>query len=278
VLSWYDESVDWLAECVASLAPLCDHVVAVDGRYLLWPTGGAWSHPDQVDAIADTAAAVGLGCTVYQPDQPWVDDEPGKRSFALRLAETLKPQWLFVIDADERVAEVGDDTLDLLARTDCDVGEVDAGACEYTRRVLRAGLGTHSQCRLSYVTAEGEQLSSRLAFSTPAMHERLVPAVRLPITVHTHGHDRGHERNHARSEAYNLATRCNLYPEVQPDGAGRPRGQHVECEWVADTRFASGGRCQRAGCYAASGFYTTCSVARREWIGPWADLMEGPNP
>jgi hypothetical protein len=37
LLSWYDESPSWLAEAVASFAPMLDGLIAVDGAYALYP-------------------------------------------------------------------------------------------------------------------------------------------------------------------------------------------------------------------------------------------------
>jgi hypothetical protein len=37
LISWWDESPTWLAASITSLGRFCDHVVALDGRYALYP-------------------------------------------------------------------------------------------------------------------------------------------------------------------------------------------------------------------------------------------------
>lgn len=129
MLSWYEEPASWLAECVAAMAPLCDHLVAVDGPYALFP--GAVRKPasgsEQADTIARTAAGLGMGCTVHVPREPWWGNEVGKRDFMMRLALTVAEpgaDWLLRVDADEVFSQVPVDTKALLAATGCDVAEV----------------------------------------------------------------------------------------------------------------------------------------------------------
>lgn len=108
-LSWFDEAPTWLAYCVASAAKLCDHLVAVDGAYAVFPrrprgSSGAAQH----EAIIRTAEAAGMGVTLHVPSGPWMGNEVEKRDFmmreACRLAEPGE-DWLLVIDADEVVLE-----------------------------------------------------------------------------------------------------------------------------------------------------------------------------
>lgn len=132
LLSWYEESPAWLAECVSSAARLCDHLIAVDGPYAAFP--GALKKPfsgtEQADAILRTAAGAGMGCTVHAPRQPWWGTDWGgeveKRDFMFKLGQTFAtPQdWFFRIDADEVLTQVPADARDRLARTDLDVAEV----------------------------------------------------------------------------------------------------------------------------------------------------------
>lgn len=127
LLSWYEEPSSWLAECVASVAKLCAHLIAVDGPYAAFP--GALRKPssgsDQADTIARTAAGAGIGCTIHSPRKPWWGGEVEKRDYMFRLAKTFTTEtdWLLRIDADE-VLDAPADTRDLLADTDLDVAEV----------------------------------------------------------------------------------------------------------------------------------------------------------
>jgi hypothetical protein len=127
-LIWYDESPAWLASTVASVAKLCDHVLAVDGPYALFP--GALrrpsSGPEQADAITRTAEAVGIGSTIHVPTEPWWENEVGKRNFLFGLGERIatSDDWYLLIDADEVLTDVPGDTRAKLEATDHDVAEV----------------------------------------------------------------------------------------------------------------------------------------------------------
>lgn len=128
LLSWYEEPAPWLAECVASMAKLCDHVVAVDGPYALFP--GAVRKPasggEQAETIQRVAAGVGLGCTVHIPRHPWWGNEVAKRDHMFRLGMTVAEpgDWFLRIDADEVLTQVPADTRAALEATELDVANV----------------------------------------------------------------------------------------------------------------------------------------------------------
>lgn len=110
LLSFYDEHPGWLAGCVASCAPVVDHVIAVDGAYSLYPGGRPKSCTDQGEAIREACRALKMGCTLYEPQAVWKYNEVEKRTFMFRLAETVaeaNTDWYFVIDADELVTDWG---------------------------------------------------------------------------------------------------------------------------------------------------------------------------
>jgi len=111
VLSYFSESPSWLAACVASMAKVCDLVVAVDGRYALYPEDMAVSPPEQAEAIVETAAGAGLALTLHRPIEPFYGNEVEKRNLTLRLAavhaEPMK-DWLLILDADCCVIEHSD--------------------------------------------------------------------------------------------------------------------------------------------------------------------------
>lgn len=115
VLSWYDEPVDWLRECVAS-ARFCDHLIAVDGPYRDFPHEAPTSPLDQIEAIRGAWP----GCTVHTQPEPW-EGEVAKRDYMFRLAEGA--DWIFVIDADEVVTDIPVDLRDRLAATPRHVAE-----------------------------------------------------------------------------------------------------------------------------------------------------------
>lgn len=132
LLSWYEENPAWLAECVASAARLCDHLIAVDGPYAAFP--GALKKPysgsEQVETIQRTAAGAGMGCTIHQSRQPWWGGQWGgeveKRDFMFQLGKTFasREDWFFRIDADEVLTDVPLGTRHLLAETEHNVAEV----------------------------------------------------------------------------------------------------------------------------------------------------------
>lgn len=128
LLSWYQEDPAWLAECVASAARLCDHLIAVDGAYAEFPGSLAKpaSGPEQSEIINRTAAGAGIGCTIHAPRQPWWGGEVAKRDFMFRLASTFAgpDDWYFVIDADEVLTTVPSDTKRRLADSEHNVAEL----------------------------------------------------------------------------------------------------------------------------------------------------------
>ena len=165
LLSWYEESASWLAETVASVAKLCDHIIAVDGPYADFPGAlkKAASGTEQAETILHTAAGVELGCTIHAPRQLWWGNEVQKRAYMMRLAEsmTTEDDWLLVIDADEVLTEVPADVRKTLEATELNAAEItiwerdDLDSACPTRRLYRALRGiTYTQTHY-IVTAPG---------------------------------------------------------------------------------------------------------------------------
>lgn len=204
LLSWYEEPASWLAECVASAARLCDHIVAADGPYALFP--GAVKKPasgsEQADTIARTAAGAGMGCTIHSPRAPWWDNEVGKRDFMFRLGSTIAQpgDWFLRIDADEVFSQVPSDTRTLLAATSLDVatvmlwerGEEDSA---YPLRVLfRALPGIGVQQAHYVVTAPDGDGGTRVLCGNESIH-RAEPAEALwDVRLEHRTRDRSPER------------------------------------------------------------------------------------
>lgn len=107
IISWWDESPTWLAASIASMARFCDHVVALDGRYALYPDSRLQSGSAEHYAVIDAARASGLGVTLHTAPRTF-PDEMAKRSHLFRLAalesEPMR-DWYFVLDGDEVVVE-----------------------------------------------------------------------------------------------------------------------------------------------------------------------------
>lgn len=103
LLSYWDESPTWLAATVSSLARVCDHIVALDGRYALYDDDRVASPQEQADAIAHTACGAGVGITLVQPRRVFMD-EMDKRTELFRYGlvdATPGRDWFLVLDADE---------------------------------------------------------------------------------------------------------------------------------------------------------------------------------
>lgn len=190
LLSWYEEPASWLAECVAGLAKVCDHLVAVDGPYALFPgsTRKPASGSEQADTIARAAAGAGIGCTVHVPREPWWGNEVEKRSYMFRLAMTMAEpgiDWLVRVDADEVVTQVPPDTRKLLAETDLNVAEVtmwergDGQDSQFPLRVaFRALPGIRVQQAHYVVTAPAVDGTLRVLVGNDTVH-RAEPALPL---------------------------------------------------------------------------------------------------
>jgi hypothetical protein len=121
ICSFYDESPTWLAACVAAAAKCCDHFVACDGSYQLFPQASGKSPLDQAEAILRTADAVNMPVTLYRQEEPFWENEVGKRNLSLRLAEAVAEpmeDWYIILDADEVVSYVSPDFKARLFATD----------------------------------------------------------------------------------------------------------------------------------------------------------------
>jgi hypothetical protein len=111
LLNFYDEIPSWLAATVASTARFCDHIVACDGSYGLYPQGKPSSGIAQHNAITDAAEAVGIGCTLHVPNTRWVGNEVEKRTFLFQAGSLVAEpyeDWFLVIVAEVTLREKRD--------------------------------------------------------------------------------------------------------------------------------------------------------------------------
>lgn len=121
LLAWYDESPIWLGAAVTAAAKLCDHVVAVDGAYALYPRGRAQSDPEQAEAILHAAYGAGIGCTIHRPPSVWTGNQIEKRTTMFGLGALTGADWFYVFDADDLVTKVPADAKERLAEAEEDV-------------------------------------------------------------------------------------------------------------------------------------------------------------
>lgn len=126
-ISWFDESPQWLAATVASSAKFCDHVVAVDGAYALYPDARRISGTEQHEALIETCNALDLGLTLHVPRTPWLGGEVEKRTRLMQLGAMEGEHgkdWVCVLDADEIVESAPSDVLARLTETEYHAGYV----------------------------------------------------------------------------------------------------------------------------------------------------------
>lgn len=123
----FHESPSWLAATVASAAKLCDHIVAVDGRYLLYNHAMPVSPVQEAQTIVETAEGAGIGLTLHRPDGPFWGNEVEKRSLMARLAlasATPMEDWIVVLDGDCYIRHVNKERVRWeLENTDLHVAE-----------------------------------------------------------------------------------------------------------------------------------------------------------
>lgn len=166
LLSWYDESPAFLASAVASFAPVCDSITAVDGAYALFPDARPRSLPIQAQVIQDTCEALGVSCTIHRPAEPWLGNEVEKRTQLFRLGSVMAEphvDWFWVFDADCVLTDYPSDLHDALA--ECPTPAVEVELWE-----RRDYLGDHPEAarELSFPTAASSPM--RMLFR---VHERM---------------------------------------------------------------------------------------------------------
>lgn len=110
LLAFYDEPKELLAWHVDTLAQAgADHLVALDGRYSLFPADEDLSPADQRVLLDAACRHHGLGLTLHVPQGAW-EGEPQKRTwlFALALSVAERDDWFLVCDADMGITRFTD--------------------------------------------------------------------------------------------------------------------------------------------------------------------------
>lgn len=168
LLCFYDETSAMLAANVTALAKVCDHLVASDGGYFLFPGARPHSGIEQHDVITQAAYAAGIGVTIHAPDTVWMGNEVEKRNHLVQLGMTIATpdDWFLRIDADEVVTNVPEDFRARLEQTKEDV----AGVTLWWRSHLQ-GTGAPLAAILEF-DSEGSQSDMRFLI-------RAVPGLRV---------------------------------------------------------------------------------------------------
>lgn len=110
ILSWFDESPTWLAATVSSMARICTHVIAVDGRYLHYDDKRVASSYAEHETIMETARGCGVGLSLHIPTKPF-ENEMQKRTLSFQLASQVAiphHDWFMVLDGDEVIVDTPD--------------------------------------------------------------------------------------------------------------------------------------------------------------------------
>lgn len=126
LLSWYDEPLSTLEDCVTSVAKAgVQSLVALDGAYCLFPDGKAASPSGQVVTLKTLCRKLGIDCSIVVPADLWVDEEAKRTAlFALALEASEPGDWWLGMDADTVVVATPDDLVEQLGRADEDVARV----------------------------------------------------------------------------------------------------------------------------------------------------------
>lgn len=104
---WFDEPVESLERCIASIEGLCTKAVFLDGRYRSFPGLYSTSHPDQYEAILAACGRSNIELSLPL-GQEW-ESQCEKRTIMWNLAEqigTVGYDYTLIIDADEYIDKI----------------------------------------------------------------------------------------------------------------------------------------------------------------------------
>lgn len=173
-LAWYRETPESLDRCVRSLAGVCDRLIALDGRWELFPGDGFLSTDEERDAVLEAARGAHVAGMLVSPAKPFAS-QVEKRALLMTLAADA--DWLLVIDGDEHLRCPDPNAFrTALAETDADVCRVNlrnygGGVTQGerpVRRVYRASTGvTVETAHNGYRTADGRWLHGDPAYAKP---------------------------------------------------------------------------------------------------------------
>jgi hypothetical protein len=207
-LSWFDEQPEALRRCVRSLAGVADVVVALDGRWSLFPGSRNVSPLEQAEAIHEAATEIGIPVIdeSCRSSSPW-ESQMEKRTALMRFAAEREP-WTLVIDADEYITDCATVALrDELLDAALDVAEVaiiPAGPgifdtrAKPRRRLYRSSVRvTVERGHNGYRTMDGRWLNG------DAAHVDVEPAVDLSaLLALVHDHDARQDSRERAADSY----------------------------------------------------------------------------
>lgn len=211
LLSWFDEDPDMLYDAVVSHADHCDQVIALDGRYALYPASRDESSGEEYDAIGDACRDTRTPFVIEAPAGPWDGrwgGEVAKRAHLFALAERRsKPDdWYWIFDGDFVVRDAAYGWRDRLAETPRFAADVEL--VERRRRIphpvlFRAVRGlTVSTVHWRYHVPGGPELWGPLAPRPAALNEDIV--------VEHRDHERARARSAQRRRYYQVRDRRRI--------------------------------------------------------------------
>lgn len=126
LLSWFDEPDAVIGQCLTGLQYAgVDHVIAVDGKYKLFPGEDYLSSAQQQGLVVLACRSLGMGCTLYVPTAEWPGEvEKRNHLFNIGLTEAYPGDWFFVVDADIVVTNIPADFKQRLANCPADIDTV----------------------------------------------------------------------------------------------------------------------------------------------------------
>ena len=197
LLNFYDEPAPLLVQCLTSLIDCCDHLVALDGGYELFP--GAHRYSGELSSKVFTSMMrMPMGVTCSTPRTVWRGNEVEKRNALLKLGKAVAEEgdWFLVVDADMVVTSVPSNLKHVLSETDCDVGtywlkDPIYGGRHPIRYLFRAADDLYIKTT-HYGYRRGD---------TWLWEHGGLPAVETDLIIEHRGHLRSKERN-ARADEY----------------------------------------------------------------------------
>lgn len=180
-LAWYAEAPAVLERCACSLGGVCDRLVALGGRWEGFPEIPGDDVDAQVAALEAGCRRAGVFLDASWARDPW-PSQVAKRAELMLTARGWQPDWLFVIDADEYIADANTDAIHTaLETTLADAATIHGIRVPHKlsvrrpwRRMYRANTGvTVEIAHNGYRAADGRWL-----YGDPA-HVQLEPAVDL---------------------------------------------------------------------------------------------------
>lgn len=123
-ICWYDESPEFIYRAARSLEGVADRLVTLDGAWRFFEPERVESSAEAREALHEGATDAGLPHEALRGERVW-ETQVEKRGALYETAINLtKPDWLFVLDGDEKVVESGEDFRYALARTERHVAAV----------------------------------------------------------------------------------------------------------------------------------------------------------